>query len=147
MMNDQDAILFTCLSVSVGHLLLFMIRQCDASMSMKLHGYYILFDSFLLNKSTESPFLPAIISCYEAAATSSENNRQLLIEEYFLGQLLTQGGEAIRKQTPIQIANLNADSMININKTIQSDMAKLKETQIYLPTTVRHVQHTVVPAP
>lgn len=136
--------LLTLPSLAVGQLLLILIRQGDSALPTKLSGYYVLADLF--NGQIESPFMPALITCFEANADASNtSSAQLFSEKFFLGQLLINGTKELGKQTPTQITHVDLDFVMTfINDVARNKLANLKRS-LNLPVSVQAALSTVIP--
>lgn len=127
-------------------MLLLLIRQGDSTLPTKLSGYYVLADLFKSTGQSESPFMPALISSFEANADASNASAQLFCEKFFLGQLLVNGTGNLGKQTPTQIAaHVDLECMMNfINDVARNKLAQMKRS-LNLPVSVQCALPTVIP--
>lgn len=132
--------------ILVGQLLLILIRQGDSPLPTKLSGYYVLADLFKSSGQPESPFMPALITCFEANADASNtSSAQMFSEKFFLGQLLVNGTKDLGKQTPAQIAHVDLDFMMNfINDVARNKLPTMKRS-LNLPVSVQAALPTVIP--
>lgn len=133
------------LPLPVGQLLLLLVRQGDSTLPTKLSGYYVLADLFKSTGQRESPFMPALITCFEANADTVTPSALLFCEKFFLGQLLFNGTKELAKQTPTQIAHVELEFMMNfISDVARNKLVQLKRT-FSLPSSVQCGITTVMP--
>lgn len=124
---------------------MFLVRQTDSSLATKLSGYYVLADLFKSTGQTESPFMPALISCFESNIGSTNPPAMSYSEKFFLAQLLVNGTKDLGKQTPTQILIADVDYMMNfINDVSRNKLANLKRS-FNLPVSVQASLSTLIP--
>lgn len=130
---------------SVGQLLLLLIRQGDSALPTKLSGFYVLADLFKSSGQSESPFMPALITCFEANADASNSSAQMFCEKFFLGHLLTNGTKDLSKQNPTQIAHVDLEFMMNFINDVARNKLVLLKRSLNLPVSVQAALPTVIP--
>lgn len=130
-------------SFPVGQLLLILVRQGDSALPTKLSGYYVLADLFKSTGQSESPFVPALITAFEANVPDANNHT--ITEKFFLGQLLVNGTKELGKQTPSQIALFNMESMMSFIKDVHRNSLPIFKRSLNLPLSVQLALPTVIP--